>query len=384
MAIEFRCIQCKKLLKVPDAAAGKKVKCPGCTTVLRIPAAVAAPPPPRVERSPEVLVPLPPRPKHTPQNASDDLIPLSDDLIPLSDDLIAMSAMGRSLEREPAIASPGRPENPFAAPASTSEPTGSETRQPIMAGTTELWPTQIEFADIFQRTWAIFSQQWRVCLASVFLSLIAAILGFGVLFFGPIIAGFSSNMPALGLLGGAGGYLLGVAFVMWVLVGTLRTQLAVARGDPANLADLFSFGPEGLTMFAAAMVITAINVAVLLVAGLPLAMIARIVATSADQLETALGLPLLAFLLVSNVLTSYAYLLIVDCKVNAIEAIRLSFEITRGNCLTLCLIWVVGIVIVLGLSGCVLGLGVFLTVPFAAMLYAVTYLVMIGEETDRC
>jgi TM2 domain-containing membrane protein YozV/phage FluMu protein Com len=42
MAIEFRCTNCNRLLRVGDDTAGKRAKCPQCSTVLTIPAATAA------------------------------------------------------------------------------------------------------------------------------------------------------------------------------------------------------------------------------------------------------------------------------------------------------------------------------------------------------
>ena len=39
MPIEISCNNCSKRLRVPDNAAGKRVKCPGCQTVLSVPAA---------------------------------------------------------------------------------------------------------------------------------------------------------------------------------------------------------------------------------------------------------------------------------------------------------------------------------------------------------
>lgn len=43
MPIEFACSSCGKRLRVKDAAAGKRVKCPGCETLLRVPGGAAAP-----------------------------------------------------------------------------------------------------------------------------------------------------------------------------------------------------------------------------------------------------------------------------------------------------------------------------------------------------
>jgi hypothetical protein len=48
MAIEFRCPQCQKLLRVGDDAAGKQAKCPGCGTPVTVPMATAPPSPPPV------------------------------------------------------------------------------------------------------------------------------------------------------------------------------------------------------------------------------------------------------------------------------------------------------------------------------------------------
>lgn len=45
MTIEFPCPQCAQLVRTPDAAAGKKGKCPSCSAVVTIPAAKSSPPP---------------------------------------------------------------------------------------------------------------------------------------------------------------------------------------------------------------------------------------------------------------------------------------------------------------------------------------------------
>ena len=43
MPIEFACDSCGKKLRVKDTAAGKRVRCSGCQTVLQVPAASSAP-----------------------------------------------------------------------------------------------------------------------------------------------------------------------------------------------------------------------------------------------------------------------------------------------------------------------------------------------------
>lgn len=72
MPIEFRCSQCDRLLRVPDEAAGKNGKCPGCQAIVKVPDA-PAPPPDAEPLSPlepvpidEPLTPLEPTPAQQP------------------------------------------------------------------------------------------------------------------------------------------------------------------------------------------------------------------------------------------------------------------------------------------------------------------------------
>ena len=44
MPIEFKCHECGKKLRVSDAHAGKRAKCPGCQTILTVPQPAAPPP----------------------------------------------------------------------------------------------------------------------------------------------------------------------------------------------------------------------------------------------------------------------------------------------------------------------------------------------------
>ena len=64
MPIEFKSVQCSKVLRVPDGSAGKKAKCPNCAAIVDVPAAAAppaeddeykvAPPEPRLSPQPQV------------------------------------------------------------------------------------------------------------------------------------------------------------------------------------------------------------------------------------------------------------------------------------------------------------------------------------------
>lgn len=55
MPIKFNCSECGKTINAPDAAAGKKGRCPQCSAVMEIPL-----PPPPAEQEDDDLIPLAP------------------------------------------------------------------------------------------------------------------------------------------------------------------------------------------------------------------------------------------------------------------------------------------------------------------------------------
>ncbi len=62
MPIEFPCPICHQQVRTPDAAAGKKGKCPNCGTLVLIPAPVVVFPPPGAASKPTIQSPSKPRP----------------------------------------------------------------------------------------------------------------------------------------------------------------------------------------------------------------------------------------------------------------------------------------------------------------------------------
>ena len=84
-AIEFRCSNCQKLLRVTAAAAGKPAQCPECSTVVTVP---AAPPPRRDAAPPRANAPAAP-PLRTPAAATSKTAATATTPPPLSVDGIA-------------------------------------------------------------------------------------------------------------------------------------------------------------------------------------------------------------------------------------------------------------------------------------------------------
>ena len=76
--MQIACLSCKKQLKVPDTAVGKKVKCPACGTIFTALDQVEemvepGPPPPKPKRKPDVVEEAPPpRPRRSRDDDEDD------------------------------------------------------------------------------------------------------------------------------------------------------------------------------------------------------------------------------------------------------------------------------------------------------------------------
>lgn len=70
--LEVACPNCEKRLRVPDSAAGKKIRCKHCQHVFAIPAAAAKPVAPKVVAPKPKDEPPPPEPVKTPYADDDD------------------------------------------------------------------------------------------------------------------------------------------------------------------------------------------------------------------------------------------------------------------------------------------------------------------------
>jgi predicted RNA-binding Zn-ribbon protein involved in translation (DUF1610 family) len=85
--IQFHCPRCKRLIRTPIRALGKRVKCPGCGAMLSIPSRTSGKRHPQTE-DPAGLTPLPEaKPGLTPLDEMADLIPLNEPpgLVPLDE-----------------------------------------------------------------------------------------------------------------------------------------------------------------------------------------------------------------------------------------------------------------------------------------------------------
>lgn len=315
MPIEFRCGQCGKLLRTPDDTAGKMAKCPECAAVVPIPIPGASAPPDSGAGGGFTTPPPAGPPSGGPPG------------------------MG------PAV-------NPYQSPYA---PGGTVSYGVAPGG---FAPTRIDLGDIFSRTWAIFTQQWGICLVAL---LVVMGLNIGLHVATTIVELVVRTATRSWELGFAMSLLSTVVtfcFSTWLGAGQAIFFLKVARGEQAAVNDLFSGGPYFTTVLPA----TILFMLTILV-GFVLCIIPGVI----------FGLMFSQFLY-----------LIVDRKVGVMDSLNLSKEVTDGNKLMLFAIQVVSGIGALLVVVFTCFLGIFAAAPFLAIMYAVIYLAMTGQPTaDR-
>jgi len=305
MAIEFRCPGCNRRLRVGEAVAGKRAKCPECGTVLIVPSASAA--------APATAPAAAPAPAPQPRPAPGGL--------------------------PPAAAPPPQP----GPPAGQAPAAGGEIR-----------PTRIALGEVYSRTWAILKSQFGTCLVAM-LAVVGIVFEANIAVFIVNIVLAVARLPStmrtlvmfpLNLGCGVLGF--------WLQIGQGLFFLKIARGERADLADLFTGGPYFGRILGAGILFL-----LMYFVGLVLFVIPGIIVA---------------------LMFSQFYLLILDRNVGVIESLELSKDVTEGNKLTLFLINLVAVVLMfVAMIPC--GLGLIVAVPFFALLMPVTYLMMTGQPT---
>jgi phage FluMu protein Com len=314
MSIEFRCTGCNKLLRTGDGTAGKQAKCPECGAIVTIPAAGTAPPAETPSQAPpswaggaeSPFAPAPPKPA-------------------------AFDA-----------------ENPYAAPR---EYTASA---PGYAPPGAFTPTIIDFGDVFSRTWTIFKVQWGMCLVVVIL--VGAITFVVNMAVGGVcqVIGVAAGDPIIAVMFSLLGNVVTTLFNVWIGIGEALYFLRIARGQKAEIGEIFAGGPHFFSILVAS-----ILVALIVLVGLILFIVPGVIFA---------------------LMFSQYYYLILDRKVGIIESLNISKDITTGSKLTLFGIGMVEIALVfLGILACCVGL--LAVVPFITLLPPIIYLAMTGQPT---
>lgn len=195
MPIEFRCLQCGKLLRTGDDTAGKQAKCPECGAVMPIPAA-------------EILPALPTTVYQRQDNPPSPFGP------------------------------PGVAENPYQSPAAFS----SVTAPALAAG--EIRPTRIGFGDTFARTWAVFSDSWLAVLGAFLLMFLVYIAGYFAMVSTAAGIGIAVQDRAVAKTLSFTAELGSAILSLWLNIGLQMFALGVARGEEPRYGLVFAGGRQ--------------------------------------------------------------------------------------------------------------------------------------------
>jgi phage FluMu protein Com len=333
MPIEFRCSGCSKLLRTPDASAGKKAKCPQCGAILDVPAEIADELPVEPASEPPPVESPPPQ--------------------------------------------PFRPSPPEVSPNPYVSPTVPAPTPPPSFG--ELQHTTISFDDVFQKSWAVFKTQIGLCVVAAVVYL-AIMIPIGALSSIVRVAGQAQEDPALIVVGVAIEQVVGFFANTFFVLGMLIFGINLMRDGHARVSEIFSaarFYLRGLGLFC---IIYLIWYGLFILCLLPPVLLA--VATQSGPLVLVV---LLIFGPLALGVTTYALLrmslasaFLVDQQTGITESLRLSDQFMTGNKFTAFIIWIVAI-----LAGTVVActcVGLVFVVPYLmALLTATIYLLATGQ-----
>ncbi len=371
MAIEFRCSQCNQLLHVPDESVGKNARCPKCQALMTVPAASQpmVPPagavtsfsPPTLPSSPPVPTPLRPAPIAQPPASS-----------PFGGSPFATQPLGGAGGAPP----PAGPANPFASgglpppPKPVGNPFGDAGASPASlnpyaspSGGYAYSPTTFAapggpITNVVVPLDPIMSHAWRVWQANLGLlvgvTLIVIVISYAIAIPQAVIqTALEHNNQHEGAIAVViVGNILNQLLQLFLGIGQAQIALKLARGIPANFAELFGGGPRFLPVLGGGLIALIVFYAGILACIVP-------------------------GILLALWFWPFYYLLIED-KASITGSFSLASHVTQGNrgttfILALCSM---GIVIVGFLALCI---GVIFAMPLVSVMWATAYLMMSGQ-----
>ena len=183
------------------------------------------------------------------------------------------------------------------------------------------------------------------------------VVGTGFNIAGAIAGGAAgrNEVPVLAISIMSIGNIVTALFGVWIQIGQTKYFLKVARGQPAEITEIFTGGRHFLPILGATIlfgIVVFLGFVALIVPGVIL-----------------------------SLMFSQYYYLILDRDETIIDSLKTSRELMQGNKLTLFAIGLVagGLGLLLGIVTC--GVGFLAVIPFLALLNVVVYLTLTGQPT---
>ncbi len=334
MAIEFYCGTCNKLLRTSDDRAGVRAKCPQCGESIMVP-------------MPDQSVP----PEEDYEDYADDEIDPGDSAVERDD-----------AEENPYQTAPALPSTKVCqmcgetidASAKVCRFCGEEQRGGRRRSSSI--PEEVDVGDVFSTSWELFKSEMGVCVgATVIFVVIILVVSVGFEF---VFSQMRQNVGNQALIGFLGIQIIAQivqSLLQWYLqIGFTILFLNIARGESAEIGDLFSGGPYFLRMIGNSFLFS-----LMIVVGFVACIIPGII------------LVLMFW--------PYVYVL-VDRDSRGIGCLAESKDITQGTWLPLFLIYLVSAVINF-LGVCAACVGLLFTIPWTQLMLSVAYCRMTGQQT---
>ena len=239
-----------------------------------------------------------------------------------------------------------------------------------------------DFGEIFSRSWEIYKEQMWPCIGAVFLWFFMVILSQVLIGGAQAFMGNGQAPSAAVLLVAIGAMLLGWLLQLWIYCGITLFMLHIARGQEAPFGLIFAGGRFILPIIGSSILLGLLIFGVVVVCVIP-GGIAMAFLAKGNQ-------PVGIILLILSVLVGYVvafvvyirfsqyFYLIIDRKAGVVDALQVSYRVTRGNGLMIfVIILVAGLINLAGILAC--GVGVFFTVPYSFLVLVVTYLAVTGQ-----
>lgn len=367
MPIEFPCPQCGRTLRTPDGSSGKRAKCPSCEMVTTIPEASA----------------------------------------PAADNPFAGATGGSGQESNPFAAAGAAADNPFSdfserSPGSggygdSSNPYASPhaaAYTPTVAPSGTLARGKIDFSDVLSVSWNILKENMGN-LVLLALMLFGMVIGVYIVFLAAVFIGAAIG----GVITGAGGggpvdptaifIGIGIAVVVigipllfafgWIGAGITKYTLAVTRGQPASLSEVFN-GQKYMMRMTGFLFVTQVLIAqgMTYLGAAPGFLIDEPGVQAVGQvIGQIIGMIVNAFML------PLAGYFIVDRDVGVMQSFSMSIEYLGGNRLILFALY-----LVVGILGTLFvlftcGIGALFYFPYYMILMTVVYLIATGQAVRR-